>query len=121
MVEEFKNLKRVALNEARKLDSLYANKEEFSEGDLKKYDCIMHALKSQLTAEAMMEAEGYEDGGMSGARGRSMTTGRYISRESNNSFEDGFSQGYSAAMNQGGMKSDHMPVNDPYYPQNRRW
>lgn len=114
MVEDFKNLKRVALNELRKLDAAYANKEDFSEGDLKRYDCLMHALKSHLTAEAMIESEGYEGGGTSGERGRSVNTGRYISRDSNNSYEDGFSQGYSAAMNQ---NSGH----NPYYPEPRRW
>ena len=120
-MEEFKNLKRVALNEARKLDAAYANKDEFSESDMKKYDCIMHGLKSQLTAEAMMEAEGYEEegnGGMSGMRGRSATTGRYISRDSA-SYADGYSQGYSEAMNQmNGGNSGHYPMM-PYPP--RRW
>ena len=57
MMEEFKNLRRVALSELRKLNAQYANKEEFSEGDAKKYDCLMHGLKCQLTAEAMLEAE----------------------------------------------------------------
>ena len=78
-MDEFKNLKRVALNELRKLDSMYANKEEFSEADAKKFDCMAHALKSLLTAEAMMEAEeyGYEDG-MSGRRGRN-SMGQYSS------------------------------------------
>ena len=106
---EFKNLKRVALNEARKLDSAYANKDEFSESDAKKYDCIMHGLKSQLTAEAMMEAEQYEysnEGGMSGRRGRSPMTGRYVSRDGGNSYADGYSRGYSEAM---------MQLNGPRY------
>lgn len=106
---EFKNLKRVTLNEARKLDSAYANKDEFSESDAKKYDCIMHGLKSQLTAEAMMEAEQYEypnEGGMSGRRGRSPMTGRYVSRDGGSSYADGYSRGYSEAM---------MQLNGPRY------
>ena len=34
-MEDFKNLKRVAMSELRKLDAQYANKEEFSESDAK--------------------------------------------------------------------------------------
>lgn len=70
---EFKNLKRVALSELRKLDQAYAGKDEFSEGDAKKYDCLMHGLKCQLTSEGMLEAmEGNEeDYNMSGRRMRS--------------------------------------------------
>lgn len=103
-MEEFKNLKRVAMNEARKLDAAYANKDEFSEADMKKYDCIMHGLKSQLTAEAMLEAEEYEEEGVSGRRGRA-ENGRYVSRESGYSSEyrrghnDGYDRGFSEAMN----------------------
>ena len=94
---EFKNLKRVALNELRKLNAAYANKDEFAESDAKKYDCLWHGLKCQLTSEAMMEAE---EGGMSGRRGRSPVTGRYVSRDGGNSYADGYSRGYSEAMMQ---------------------
>lgn len=100
---EFKNLKRVAMHELRKLDAAYANKDEFAESDAKKYDCLWHGLKCQLTAEAMMEAEQYEypnEGGMSGRRGRSPMTGRYVSRDGGNSYADGYSRGYSEAMAQ---------------------
>ena len=127
-MEEFKNLKRVAMNELRKMDAAYANKDEFSESDSKKYDCLMPGLKCQLTSEAMLEPEEYgEEGmsrtdGMSGRRGRSMTTGRYISRDSGTSYAEGYSQGYSEAMNQmngNGMSSGHYPPAMPYPP--RRW
>lgn len=109
-MEEFKNLKRVAMNELKKLDALYANKDEFSEGDSKKYDSLMHGLKCQLTAEAMLESEGYE-GNMSGMRGRG-ADGRYISRDSGNSYADGYSAGYSEGMRMSG----HYP---PMYPDRR--
>lgn len=97
---EFKNLRRVALNELRKLDSMYADKQEFSEADAKKYDCMMHGLKCQLTAEAMMEAEEPEMEGMSGRRGRSSVTGRYVSRDGGQSYAEGYSHGYNEAMSQ---------------------
>ena len=69
-MEEFKNLKRVALNEARKLDAAYANKDEFATEDAEQYECIMHGLKCQLTAEAMLNAGHYEEDPMQ-ERGRS--------------------------------------------------
>lgn len=118
-MEDFKNLKRVAMSELRKLDAQYANKEEFSESDAKLYNCLMHGLKSQLTAEAMIEAEEYEggEGGMSGRRGRG-ADGRYISMGANKDYADGYERGYSEAMNHmgGGNTSGHYP---PYYPV--RW
>lgn len=123
-MEEFKNLKRVAMSELRKLDAQYANKEEFSESDAKKYDCMMHGLKCQLTAEAMLKSEfedenGYDmNGGMSGRRGRSPMTGRYVSRDGGNSYADGYSQGYSEAMDQMN-NSGHYPMIGGYPP--RRW
>lgn len=109
----FENLKRVAINELNKLDNMYASKEEFSAEDAKKYDCFMHALKSQLTAEAMMDAEEYSQEGMSGRRGRDPMTGKYVSRETrpDMSYADGYSKGYSEAMNQ----SRHW--NMPPYPE----
>ena len=70
--------------------------------DLKKLDLMFHTLKDISTYKAMKESEEYK--GMSGMRGNE---GR--------SYEDGYSQGYSQAMEQ--MKSSHMP----YYPEPRRW
>lgn len=115
-MNEFKNLKRVALNEARKLDAAYANKEEFTEADIKKYDCIMHGLKSQLTAEAMMAAEEYEmEDGMSSRRGRG-ADGRFVSRDAN--YADGYNHGYSEAMSRmNGNTSGHYPM--MYYEPRR--
>lgn len=114
-MEDFKNLKRVAMSELRKLDAQYANKEEFSESDAKMYNCLMHGLKSQLTAEAMIEAEEMGEEGYSGRRGRG-SDGRYTS------YSDGYSQGYSEAMSRymepmRNNASGHYPVE---YPQ-RRW
>ena len=78
--------------------------------DLERLDKLYHVKKDMLTAQAMVDAESY-DNGMSGMRGRSPSTGRYVSREG--SYEEGYSKGYSEAMN-------HMPTN-PYYPEPRRW
>lgn len=57
-------------------------------------------------AEEYMEESGEsENGSMSGRRGRSPSTGRYMSRadgRSQLSYADGYSRGYSEAMRQSG-------------------
>lgn len=81
-MKEYKNLKRVVCEELEKLDAAYANKNEFTEADAKKYDMLVHALKSHLTAEAMEKANEMDsEYGESHARGRNLMNGRYISRE----------------------------------------
>ena len=95
--------------------------------DLEKIDKLYHALKSKATYEAMKEAEEYEEGGFSGRRGRSPSTGRYVSRDSGRSYADGYSQGYSEAMDQ--MSRDSSMGNSGHYPMGypptnyvpRRW
>lgn len=94
---------------------------EMSTQDLEKIDKLYHALKSQATWCAMKEAEGYSAEGNSEYRGRAMN-GRYVSRESANSYADGYANGYSEAMNQmnngNGGNSGHYPM-APYMP--RKW
>jgi len=122
-MEDFKNLKRVALSELRKLDSQYAGKDAFSDSDIKAYDCLMHGLKCQLTVEAMMEASENWSGdensmGNSGMRGRNSINGRYMSRDNNpQSYSEGYSQGYMDG--QHANMSGHYP--ESYYPPMRRW
>lgn len=126
-MEEFNNLKRVAVNELRKLDSQYANKNEFAEADAKKYDYLMHGLKCHLTACAMMEAEEYNNENYSGENNSSMNSsgrrgradnGQYTSRAMNNSarqsYDDGYSRGYYDAQQN---MSGHWPQ-PPYPPRN---
>ena len=106
-MKEFKNLKRVAVEELEKLDAAYSSKSEFTEKDAEMYRCLMSGLKNQLTAEAMMGASQHEYmpeedmDGMSGRRGRA-ANGRYISMEGGNSYTDGYTQGYSEGMRQSG-------------------
>lgn len=111
---------------------------DMSEQDLERLDKLYHAKKSLVTVLAMEEAEEGQGGesyasgnqnGMSGRRGRSSVTGRYVSREggssreeSNASFAEGYSQGYSEAMSRmsqaGGGNSGHYPMMPGY---ERRW
>ena len=103
--------------------------QEMSTQDLERVDKLYHALKSMATYSAMKEAENYgEDNwnnegikpGTSEYRGRAMN-GRFVSRESANSYTEGYSNGYSEAMNQmngNGGNSNHYPMMP--YP-NRRW
>lgn len=118
-MKELKNLKRVAQEELEKLDAQYANKSEFTAADAEMYKCLTMALEKQMRIEQIQEEMGegeyeYEgmsgnDGGMSGRRGRSPSTGRYVSRDSGNSYADGYSAGYSEGMRQSG----HWPVMPP--------
>lgn len=95
--------------------------------NLEELDKMFHLKKGMLTCKAMEdEYEEEEDGfsGNSGRRGRSRTTGRYVSRDAGpgmdtQSYADGFSQGYNEAMNQmnNGGNSGHIPM----MPYPRRW
>ena len=104
--------------EIDKIENALKAGQTMSFDDLKKLDLMYHTLKDISTYNAMKESEEYE--GMSGMRGRSATTGRYVSRDGG-SYEDGYSQGYSQAMEQmnkvGNGNSGHMP----FYPEPRRW
>lgn len=102
--------------------SLIAEKVQKSGGmteqELEKLDKLYHVKKDMLTAKAMVDAEEYENGGMSGARGRSPMTGRYVSRDG---YDQGYSHGYSQAMNQMMNSGAGGNMKDPYYPEPRRW
>lgn len=75
----FEHLENAMCEELDKLNEKYQQGQEISAGDLQKADIIGHALKSLTTYEAMKGESGYDGG--SYARGRSRTTGRYMSRE----------------------------------------
>ncbi len=87
-----------------------------SEQEYKLLDLLYHLKKDILTSHAMEESEESSVTNVSGMRGRSPMTGRYVSRD--NSYEDGYSQGYSQAMEQ--MNRGNSGHN-PYYPEPRRW
>lgn len=79
----FENIENVLCDELDKMDEKYADGQEISSGDLAKADLIFHALKSVATYKAMKDGGMMDDGHSergSYARGRSRTTGRYISR-----------------------------------------
>lgn len=108
-------------------DSIQKN-QSMSSQELEKLDKFYHLKKSMLTVQAMEEAGDYEDNesfnesrqnGNSGYRGRA-ANGRYVSRDSADSYAEGYSKGYSEAMNQmnNGSNSGHYPMM-PYSP--RRW
>lgn len=114
-----KILEQKMCHELELLEQKYTNNQgELSAADVEKIDKLYHALKSMATYNAMKEAEEYEEGGMSGRRGRSPMTGRYVSRDGG-SYADGYSQGYSEAMNEMNGNSGHYPPMPGYYP--KRW
>lgn len=122
-------LERKLCKEIEIIESKYMNgAAEMTVQDIEKLDKIYHTLKSMATYNAMKEAEEYEQEGVSGARmtysgrrGRG-ADGRYVSRDTGESYADGYSRGYSEAMNQmqgggnGGSSGHYPPMN--YYP---RW
>lgn len=102
--------------------------QDLSMQDIEKLDKIYHELKCQETYCAMKEAKNYGEesfsnnqNGNSEYRGRAMN-GRYVSRESADRYTEGYSQGYSEAMNQmngNGGNSGHYPMTP--YNMPRRW
>ena len=116
-MEMHENFKRHLCKEIEELESQVTRNQNMSSQDLEKLDKMYHLKKSLLTADAMEEAtEDYEDG-MSGRRGRG-ANGRYVSRDT---YAEGYSRGYSEAMEHPrNQMSGHYP--DPCYnPPDRRW
>lgn len=99
-MEKFEMLEKEMCKELEAIEQKIKGGAEMSTADLDKIDKLVHALKSLVTYKAMVEAdeEYSDDHGMSGRRGRAMN-GRYVSREGG-SYADGYSHGYSEAMNQ---------------------
>lgn len=73
--------------------------QSISSQELERLDKFYHLKKSMLTCQAMEDSETYEEGGNSTYRGRAMN-GRYVSRNQNRSYSEGYEHGYSEAMNQ---------------------
>lgn len=118
-MKEMKNLKRVAQEELEKLDANYANKSEFTAADAEMYKCLTVALEKQMRieqieSEKQAAEEWGEEPGMSGRRGRG-ANGRYVSMYGGNSgaYADGYSRGYSEAMNQ--QSGHRMPYPEHYW------
>ena len=77
----FDNLIRVNLNELHKLDAAYANKDEFTEADTKKFDMLTCTLSRLMKSLPYIEEYGYDqDQSISGRRGRD-SMGRYASMD----------------------------------------
>lgn len=74
--------------EMEMLDDKYSNgKTQLNGQDLEHIDKMAHALKSLETYKAMLGHSEYDGG--SYARGRSRTTGRYVSRDDGYDHGDG--------------------------------
>ncbi len=70
------------------LEEKYEHGAEMNGQDLEHIDKMAHALKSLATYDAMKGHSEYDGG--SYARGRSRTTGRYVSRDGYDSRDDGY-------------------------------
>lgn len=116
MDNKFEVLEKSMCKELENIERKLEGGQEMSIQDLDKADKLVHAMKSLATYKAMKEAEEYEQDGFSGRRGR-VADGRYVSRTGNEmssrqSYDDGYSRGYSEAMNH--MNRDG--VSGHYYP-----
>ena len=115
-MEKFEALEKSMCMELEAIEQKMKGGTEMSMADLEKVDKLTHAMKSLATYNAMKEAEEWEnEGGMSGRRGRSPSTGRFVSRDGGGSYAEGYSRGYSEAMSQ---TSGHYPMGP--WPD-RRW
>ena len=103
-MNKFEALEKNMCMELEAIEQKMKSGTEMSTSDLEKVDKLTHAMKRLVTYKAMKEAEEYDqEEGMSGRRGRSPSTGRYISRDGGNSYAEGYSQGYSEGMRQSMM------------------
>ena len=100
-------LEQKLCKELEMIESKYMNNAgEMSIQDLEKIDKLYHALKSKATYEAMKEAENYGSGdGYSEKRGNSSSE-----------YADGYSKGYSEAMNQMNGRGG---ISGPWNPTHR--
>lgn len=127
MDNKFEVLEKSMCKELENIERKLEGGQEMSIQDLDKADKLVHAMKSLATYKAMKEAEEYEQDGFSGRRGRG-ADGRYVSRTGNEmssrqSYDDGYSRGYSEAMNQMNRdgNSGHYPMGMPDYNHPPRW
>lgn len=100
-MDKYESLEKNLCEELEIIEQKLRGGQEMSETDLKRADLITHTMKSLATYKAMKEAEEYEGemDGYSGRRGRAMN-GRYVSRDGGASYSEGYSHGYSEAMDQ---------------------
>jgi hypothetical protein len=75
----FEGLCNAIHRELYELDEKFSNGAKMNAQELEHIDKMAHALKSLVTYEAMVGNSEYS--GDSYARGRSRTTGRYVSRD----------------------------------------
>ena len=117
-MQKYEMIEKAMCKEMEDIEHKLQGNAEMSETDLKRVDLLAHAMKSLATYKAMKEAEEYEydEGGMSGRRGRA-ANGRYVSRDGGSSYADGYSQGYSAAMSQ--RQNEYWPHG--YGPRPNNW
>ena len=116
-MDKFETLEKCMCKELESIEKKLQSS-EMATGDLEKIDKLTHAMKSLATYRAMKEAEETSMDGMSGRRGRA-ANGQYISRDdASQSYADGYSHGYSEAMNQ---QSGHYPPMPPHVMDRYRY
>ena len=115
----YKYLEAKMCKELEILEEKYRTGMDMNEGDLRRIDLLVHALKSMATYKAMKEAEEMQNGG------------QYMSQNMNNSYmNNSYMNGNSYArgrvMDGRYMSRDMDPnmsgyMQHPYYPEERRF
>ena len=109
----FEILEKQMCKELEAIEQKIKSGADMTTADLDKADKLAHAAKCLATYSAMKEAsEEYDEGNMSGYRGRAMN-GRFVSREAGNSYAEGYSRGYNEARSQMEAQSGHYPYMPP--------
>lgn len=86
------------------------------------YEVTYNRDNNEMYVDANVQRGFDQQSVMSGRRGRSSVTGRYVSRDGGNSYADGYSEGYSEGMRQsynGRGMSGHWPPMP--YPERYRY
>lgn len=122
--EVFEAHKNQVCKELEMLADKFKKTGAMSETELDRIEKLWRTKKNMLAAAAMENPEEYEEyyneGNMSGRRGRSSVTGRFVSRDGGQSYAEGYSQGYNEAMTQNNSNRSYSDGYDRGYSEAMR-
>ena len=108
--EVFETHKNQICKELEILADKFKKTGTMSEGDLDKVEKLWRTKKNMLAARGMEHPEDYEESSMPQEGNMSGRRMRYVSRDSGQSYAEGYSRGYNE-----GARSGHYPM----YPEGR--
>ena len=122
MEKRYIMLENKLCKELELLEEKYRTGAEMSEGDLRRIDLLVHAMKSLATYTAMKQAEmgQYNQSGSYNSynmNGNSYGNNSYANSYTNNDMRNDMMR----SRGMGSEMSGHYPMNYPMYPEERRW